>query len=433
MMYPERFGSIRSLLKESDFEDALEGAIFGAFEYYHSIGVEADITLISQRLSDTGIKCNNSYLSGLTTHVGLERNLEGYCRVVKEKSLRRQFKAVLERYLGEADNPKTKSLTKDFVAETMKSLVMLDTFLEDRYDMDGALDAFMAHLREPVKLSSLGFSELDGATGGGVPMHGLVTLCSDSGGGKTTTMINMAVNKALLGDKVLLISLELNIIDLLNGIIPQLSDLELSVEYNRLKRAGAEEAEEIFSFVKERLAELNIYFAFNCDKFEELIAVMDMHRIDFGVNSVFIDHAGLIEGAEDYQRYTLITKTLKKYPIKYKCPVFLLSQTNNNRNNRANKDPNKSDVRGGENLFNDSDVVVFLYKIDHEDEQAYMKLGKNRHGDSNKPVYYETEFDERYRRIGLKRLTYAPKKKEDATDVRKRKKTYRQYESADSY
>ena len=439
VLYPEKFGSIRQIVCADDFAGQYHSAIFKAFEYYHKDGLCADITLLKDYFNKSGEDIDWFYLSSLTEAFVHQSNLIAYCKTVKEESLRRAYNNLLLQAQEDLKQDEFKTVkTKDLVAELMKNAIQIDTFREDKFSMASALEHYKDSLVDKKPLASLGFSALDEITQGGIYRHGLVTIGADSGAGKTVIAVNMAANKSLLGEKILFINLEIPVVDMLEILAAILGDG--SIDYQRIIQAAEDDRDALVEFFYSALEKHQIYFARDCYSIEEIIAQMDLHRIDYGVDSVFIDHGQLIKNSEDYSKYVGITKDLKRYVLKYEVPIFLLSQLNDNKEKRADKEPRKADLRGGANLYQDSDIVLFLYRLDPEDKTVYMKISKNRKGAQGEAIYYEIIFDPPTRRCELMRLEKKPvkenedEKQEPRYIKRKRtKKNNNQYQDDDNY
>jgi len=414
---PSKFAHVNQLLSIDDFNEYENREIFKAFKYLDSIGSQADLVLLRDRLRG---KIDINYLISLSESVSFADNLISYCKAVKEESNKRKIVEVMQNTLEKINDPDARS--KDLVAGIMKDSLAIDTFFEDKFTMREALDAYMKHLEEPAELVSTGFVQLDEQTNGGIDLHSLAVIVSDSGIGKTTLTTNMLVNKALKGEKCLYINLEIPVFDMLEIIIPQLSDEDTWVDYKNL--VTKDDIDRIRGFLEEKLAGLGIYFARNCYSKEEIVAQMDLHRMDYGVTSCFIDHAQLIEGSEDYTKYVGITKEIKRYCLRHSMAIFLLCQTNDNKEKRGDKEPRKTDLRGGANLYQDADIVLFLYRLDVAEKQVYLKLAKNRKGSSGEAVYYAVKFDEARRKVSLAWMAERPIKEEDEGFVKKRRSRY---------
>ena len=438
LLEPKKFGVAKQFLEASDFYSQQHQDIFDAFHHFFKIGAEADLTLLVDRFESLNIKYDLQYIDSLTEEITYVYNLRNYCKAVKEASLKRKYERVLREGLEALQDPEKmkEMLCKDYISQSMKGMLEIDYVKDDKFTMSEALDMFKEEYDKEKQLVSLGFPMLDELCNGGLPRHGLFLLCSDSGTGKTTFSCNQVINKAMKGEKVLYINLEIPVIDLLEIMIPQLSDLELSVEYKEMITCSPEHKERILEVIDKRMSELNIHFARGCYTIEEIIAQIDLHRLDYSIDSVFIDHAQLITNASDYQKNVEITKQLKQYPLKHELPIFVLNQTNDNKDKRADKEPRKTDVRGGGNLYQDADIVIFLYKLDPADKEVYVKLAKNRKGTTGAAHYMQVIFDSKHRSCDLELMDEKPAKPEEEIKGKKKRRgtpTYEERPKDDDY
>ena len=289
----------------------------------------------------------------------------------------------------------------DIITDTMQGLMKLNYDIDDIKTIKEATSDFIDYLEQPeTDLLSAGFNELDKVIPG-VPRHSLMVLGADSGVGKTVFSINQAINKCLKGEKVLFISLEIKIIDLVEIIIPYLSKNKITYADVLNAKNNPEKIALIKEIIIEELNELGLFFATNCYSIDQVISAIDYHRINYDIDCVFLDHAQLISGSEEYNQYVSLTKTLMQYKNKNNISIQLLSQFNDKKDNRADKEPRKTDLRAGGNLYQDADIVLFLYKLEDSENKVYLKLAKNRKGANNKVLYFDLDFDGKSRRIFL--------------------------------
>jgi replicative DNA helicase len=297
----------------------------------------------------------------------------------------------------------------------MSSLMKINYSNKDRATLQDATQEFIRVLKEGGRrLLSTGFDELDHLIPG-VPTNSLVVIGADSGVGKTVFAINMALNKAKQGEKVLIISLEISFHDLIEILLPQVSDSEIGVTYQELIKNNhtVDEIERLEQLITTKLNGLGIYFACNCYNLEEIITTLDYHKKNYGIDSAIIDHTQLISGSNEYNTYTQITITLMQYKNRNDVSLTLLSQMNDNKDKRADKEPRKNDLRAGGNLYQDADIVLFLYKLEPNSSKVYLKISKNRKGANNSCKYLELDFNSATRRIYLSQLREPPKLEEE--------------------
>ncbi len=93
----------------------------------------------------------------------------------------------------------------------------------------------------------------------------------------------------------------------------------------------------------------------------------------YGHGLIIIDYLQYIEG-EKSERFDLqigtITRGLKSTARELKIPIVLLAQLNRKLEERDNKRPKKSDLRGSGEIEQDADVVMFLYRDEVYDPKS---------------------------------------------------------------
>jgi replicative DNA helicase len=103
---------------------------------------------------------------------------------------------------------------------------------------------------------------------------------------------------------------------------------------------------------------------------------------------VVVDYMQLMnEKAENRtQEITKISRGLKKLAGDYDVPVLALSQLNRNVETRIEKRPQLADLRESGSIEQDADIVIFIYREGHYNDQALdpnasdLTIAKNRNG-----------------------------------------------------
>jgi len=409
LIEPSKLPISKAYINSSDFYHEKTKLIYEAFEYFHAQGLNADLISILDFTKDKEPKINREYINSLLNTPALVLHINTYAWNIKQASLKRQIIKSLKVGLDQIKESPDQ-LAEDLISNLMSSLMDINYGDKDRITLIDAADEFIKCLSQGGrKLLSTGFKELDTIIPG-IPTNSLVVIGADSGVGKTVFAINMAINKAKKNEKVLIVSLEINFHDLLEILLPQLSDSEITITYQDLIKNihTPEEIENLKNLVVSKLNGLGIYFARNCYTLEELITTIDYHKKNFGIDTAIIDHAQHITGASNYIEYTEITKSLMQYKNRQEVSLVLLSQLNDNRDKRQDKEPKKSDLRAGGNLYQDADIVIFLYKLELSSKQVYVKVDKNRKGATNDNRYLEITFEPMHRRIFLSSLAVKP-------------------------
>ena len=98
-----------------------------------------------------------------------------------------------------------------------------------------------------------------------------------------------------------------------------------------------------------------------------------------------VDYIGLVrnKAASKALNYTYviagITNELKAMALELNLPILALSQLNRNIENRANTEPQQSDLRDSGSIEQDADTVMFLHRKRGE-SATKLYLSKNRNG-----------------------------------------------------
>lgn len=143
-----------------------------------------------------------------------------------------------------------------------------------------------------------GFSAFDNEAGG-FARGSLVTIASTSGGGKSITSSQLAVNMAELGYKVLLVPLEMSTWQMTARIMANVTDFDLTPILRKTLATGERELVEKrmrkwLKKVKKRGGRYSIYKPPQDETIEEIYAAV----ASFGVDVVIIDYVSLLKGMD---------------------------------------------------------------------------------------------------------------------------------------
>nr|WP_283253748.1 DnaB-like helicase C-terminal domain-containing protein [Acinetobacter baumannii] len=89
------------------------------------------------------------------------------------------------------------------------------------------------------------------------------------------------------------------------------------------------------------------------------------------LGAIFVDYLQKIitphlpASASENDRLTYISDSLKRVAMEFNCPVFALSQLSRQLENRSDKRPIMSDLRGSGAIEQDADVILFLYRDEY--------------------------------------------------------------------
>lgn len=236
------------------------------------------------------------------------------------------------------------------------------------------LDKIDAAKRKGITGIPSGFADLDALTLGFQPTD-LIILAARPSMGKTALMLNMATNIAFRGYTPLTFSLEMSRQQLMFRVVANLA----SVDLQRL-RGGMITTEERLRInnALSRLSKTGFYVDDQASMtVEEIRAKARKVKRERGLDIIFIDYLGFIQGDPRLSRYEQISQNvreLKEIAKDLNVPVVCLAQLNRAVEHRQDKRPMLSDLRESGEIEQTADVVLFLYREDYYEPKGESKV-----------------------------------------------------------
>lgn len=123
----------------------------------------------------------------------------------------------------------------------------------------------------------------------------------------------------------------------------------------------------------------------------------------YGVQKIYIDYLQRIRHQDrklngKYEIITHISEELKALAVELEVPIICLAQLNRN-NEKENREPKKSDLRGSGDIEQDADIIILLHhQVIRDDGTVLVKniVDKYRNGPQGS---YNTIFNKQLRRI----------------------------------
>lgn len=240
---------------------------------------------------------------------------------------------------------------------------------------------------------------------GGLQGGNFVILAGSTGMGKTATALNLVINMARHGKKVLFFSLEMTTDELLTRIIA----IEASISFENIRNRNLSE-EEMAKYVAyvdskrfkqfQNLITIPAITSLNITKIEEIV---QKTKADI----IFVDYLGLVKGDSSkqntYEQISDISRRLKLLAIETNKPLIALHQLNRDMKNRPDKHPTLSDIRDSGKIEQDADFIWFVYRPAYFDISADKTafefiLAKSRHTGKAGNIA-KLKFDGQYQRI----------------------------------
>lgn len=217
-----------------------------------------------------------------------------------------------------------------------------------------------------------GFDKLD--TNCALEGGNLAILAAKTSVGKTALALNMAINAAMFGQRVLFFSAEMALDELMTRVLAQLS----GISSTRFKYANADHSMSVVQGDVEacgenlKLIESGRLTSEDISRISRQQGVVDMIVVDY---IQYLKDAQKKNGTNN-DRVGEITRNLKALAMETKSVVLALSQVN-----RATQGaPELHNLRDSGNIEQDADVVFILHREDREDVLAELVIAKNRNG-----------------------------------------------------
>jgi replicative DNA helicase len=380
MLEKDALPSIVDFLKASSFyvpaNQIIYQAIVRLFDKSHPI----DILTVAEELRKTGeldVVGGAYYITELTNRVATAANVEFHARIIAQKFIQRELIRTSTEIVKEAFEDTTDVF--ELLDKSEKNLFEITNqnmrrgYADVGSLIEQAKKEILAASEHQDKLTGVasGFIALDRITGGWQKSD-LVIIAARPGMGKTSFVLSMARNAAMMANKpVALFSLEMSSLQLTTRLMA--AEAALPMEKLRKGNLAHYELQQLESKVHE-LSEAPIYIddtpALNIF---ELRAKARRLKQQHGIEMIIIDYLQLMSGGSDNkgggnreQEISTISRSLKNIAKELNIPVIALSQLSRAVETRGGtKRPQLSDLRESGAIEQDADMVIFLYRGDY--------------------------------------------------------------------
>lgn len=375
--------------------------MYSAVANLHSKGIEFSPIEVSEKtnimLSDIMELCKTS--------AGSAANVKSYAKRVRQGYYLRKAEFELTQVLNDIKNcndesmigqiaEKVESAVKNLMVETDDKKPVIAYQLAENYMeiMKGRFEG-----GENDRRLRFGIEAIDDKTGGVNPSD-LIVLAGCPGMGKTELMVTLSNSASDEEAGALLFSLEMSQDELIERSIAIESGLPLGdlrnprnmgdFEFAKVQQAIGVVMHKKFHVLDQGGLTINEIFA----------KAVDHKSRHPETNLICVDYAGLVNTSEYQDQVRAlgeVGKKLKELAKKIQTPVILLAQVvSKNVEQRADKRPMASDLKGSSELQDAADWIIFPYRdvVYNEDSPcknvAEVNFAKARHGTQG-AVYME--------------------------------------------
>ncbi len=421
LVYPETITTILAQVKPEYFYMPMHRDIVSEILRLDMLGNRVDVVVVLDKLKngyDYDPESTKKYLLDLAQMMPTSANIEGHCRIVREKYYLRTLIAVSRDTIddatkGEADPDKILDAAEQRIYDIRKGKTsnklqhIGDVLSASVFPMLSNLNSENA---DEYKGIPTGFSMLDELTSG-LNKSDLILIGARPSMGKSALALNMARNVAYQSHKkVVFFSLEMSNEQLAGRLLAT----EARVESSKLRNGELSSDEwKRLAEAADQLCKIPLYF----DDSTALTVPELKSKIKRAgqVDCVFIDYIGLMQSATKkenrVQEVSEISRGLKMLAKELNIPVVCccqLSRGPEKNGKSTNSRPFLSDLRDSGSLEQDADIVLLIYRQEYYDSRkggdgaaddnldmniAEINVAKNHHGPTDKVnLHYEKEF-----------------------------------------
>ncbi len=397
LINPEAYYDVAQFLQSDDFYIHRHRWIWEVFNHLHERRSPIDFLTVSEELDQMGKLAEAggpAYLTALINNVPTSLHAEAYGRLVEETAIRRrmltaandiaklayQEGTAIDAVMDEAE----KAIFGVSERRMTRDLQSIQQVLSDYYDR---IDQLASRDDDTYGVPT-GFIDLDRLLGGLQPSD-LLIVAGRPGMGKTAFMLSVAKNAAQIHKKhVAIFSLEMSNEQLVQRLIAQ----ETGIDSQRLRTGKLEEHEwPVFTHAIEVLSDTRVFLddTPGLTPLQLRTKARRLH-LEYQIDLIVIDYLQLMSGGirtdNRVQEVSHISRNLKILARELNVPVLAAAQLSRAVEQRADKEPQLSDLRESGSLEQDADIVMFIHRPEMYEKDALkqniaqIKVSKHRNG-----------------------------------------------------
>lgn len=384
------FDRAADLITEAKFYRHSHRLIWSAIAELVNANKPADVVTVFERLQATG-KAGEvdglAYINSLASSVPGAANVRRYAEIVAEKALRRALIANADEVAAMAwDGSQAIAETLDHLGGALVAMQTTQMRKAPRRLselMTPAIDRYsdLAEGRSTPGMAT-GIPELDRLLNGGLKPGKVYGLAARPSVGKSSAARAIAINVASAGNPVLLLSQEMPADEVADCAIAQLGGIEsghlasgrlTGDDWNRVTQAT------------DYGSGLPLWI--DDDGGLTISQIRGKARMVKGLKVLVLDYLQLststLKNATTNDQVAEISKGLKQLALQMGLAIVVLSQLNRQVEQRADREPQLSDLRDSGAIEQDLDVGILLWTVREPSDGPRLvgwKVAKNRGG-----------------------------------------------------
>jgi replicative DNA helicase len=307
---------------------------------------------------------------GLTQFVATVANVEHYANIVSSLHAIRSMIYAAQQIVSDGFSGVSVEEVSSYLSNSRKAITEAAKGIclgNGPQHIDDTLHEIYKELEsneEPEGLIKTGIREVDESLGGLWPS--LMTIIAGRPGmGKTALALNILMNAAFSGKKVLYITMEDTRQYLVRRLLARYADIDLNDIM--LRRIKTKEQWSRLAEASSRLSGKKPVWIMDGGRLtsEQAIQIAASHQAEHGLDLVFIDHLGKVSDdtvESETLRIGMASRNISDGALELGVPVVLLSQLSRKVEERADKRPMLSDLRQSGEIEADARCVLFPFR-----------------------------------------------------------------------
>ena len=393
-----------------DFSEPAHRLILNAMKDLSRAGTPVDLVTMYAELQKANrieIIGGAAYLPKLVSSVVTTANVKSYIRIVRECATRRRLRGIGESLIQASAEPEK---NVDEIRETAAldirkvkgdggiKLVNQEQAVIDTYEQ---LSDAQKREDHPDNRIMTGLGPLDKMTGG---LYGskLMIIGARPSVGKSIFAMTICLNAAKQGKRVLYITMEMKVNELMEREFASASMVNLSeITSGEISEDGwIKLAESIPTLVSKQ-----IFYCTDGYTVEDIRMAAFMLYEDGGIDLICVDYLQLLEGSKKrsnrQEEVSDISRGLKRLAQELNIPIIALSQLNRG-NAKEKRPPTMNDARESGAIEQDANIFLLLHDpdVDELKNEDLRRLHKNL-GDRGMKLIYVNVDKNRQGRKGI--------------------------------
>jgi replicative DNA helicase len=338
--------------------------IFTAIADLHERKSPVDVMTVGEELSKRGTLegvGGAAYLLEAYRYVPTTANVRSYIAIVKEKG---RLRALITQCREAEQKCYSQMDDVDAIVEALRNSIRgLDSCVDNIVRASEVATSTYDYIERKAngedKSLMTGVYDFDQMTGG-LLGGDLLVIGARPGVGKSALGMEMALNAALSGKRVLVLSREMQTIQY--GL--RICSRESGIHGTQLKTGSLGDNQwEMLGESLQSFSRSKIGFLFKTRTVEELTTIAQREYDENGLDLILVDYLQLMgtkqEHDKRYQEVGAVSRGLKDLAMALQIPVAALAQVGRSA---AKQCPSLSDLRESGDIEQDADIVLFLHR-----------------------------------------------------------------------